>query len=83
MAGTILLLREEVIMSEEIYAGMHVESYKIISYIVTCDKCNFNIRATICNTPSDIREAAKKHIRETGHHVEIEKTCVTNYSFVE
>lgn len=61
---------------------MKVEQYGCIHYIAQCFDCEWDRAILTKETPTklDVRNATRKHVRETGHTVTIESGKNTTYS---
>lgn len=55
--------------------------YGVIHYHAVCSKCGWTaaILTERCRTAQDVRNSVYKHVRETGHAVNIESGNSTKY----
>lgn len=55
--------------------------FGIIHYYAQCQNCDWvcGIRTEIANIPEDVRNEIYKHIRKTGHRVQVEGGTSTDY----
>lgn len=63
---------------------IHVEQFGTIHYHAVCESCDFSpaIFADGLETPQAVRNEVYKHIRATGHAVNVESGKSTRYSAV-
>lgn len=61
---------------------IHTVRRGIIHYVATCDCCGEQWCMMTKETPSElsVRNAAKSHVRKTGHSVTVEGGTSTTYS---
>lgn len=59
--------------------------YGIVHCMAQCQECNWEdaIFSEKCQKPSDVRNEASKHIRQTGHSVHVETGISTSYFLVK
>ena len=61
---------------------MKAEHFRNTGYIAQCMVCNWEASVEAKETPSvqDVRNAIGRHIRQTGHSVNLEATSATHYT---
>lgn len=59
-----------------------VERYGNIGYYAQCSDCDWDAARNTEETPSnqDVRNAIRRHVRQTGHRVSVESTTATEYT---
>jgi hypothetical protein len=59
-----------------------VKCYRGIHYHAQCKDCDFGVAVHSggLETRADVREAIRKHVRNTGHSVHLEVGNVTHYT---
>ena len=61
--------------------GIKVEHFRNIGYVAQCNVCNWDAEAGTKETPSeqDVRNAIRRHVRQSNHMVRLETTSSTHY----
>ncbi len=62
--------------------GIKVEHFRNTGYVAQCMDCNWDSTSDDKETPleKDVRNAIRRHIRQTGHSVNLEATSATHYT---
>ncbi len=62
--------------------GIKVEHFRNTGYCAQCNECAWEASIFTKETPSvqDVRNAIGRHIRQTGHTVNLEAVSATHYS---
>ncbi len=61
--------------------GIKVEHFRNIGYVAQCNVCNWEAAIETKETPleQDVRNAIRRHIRQSNHSVRLEATSATHY----
>jgi len=59
-----------------------VENYGVIHYYAQCEQCKWDagIYSSGLETRQDVRNAIRKHVKKTGHTVNLESGSSTRYT---
>lgn len=58
----------------------HITKKHLLHMYANCDKCDFHFTVTIASTVTQLRAHVRRHVRDTGHPVIVERAETYKYS---